>query len=408
MSSCVVEFVGGHFSVGQQIGFHTRGAIVSRLEQSEAVRQTVEWVQTTAEGTSAYDAMLASAELTFPQYVLELQGMAVGSGVSFQTLFVLNTRNELASFQNNAMDWPGMEHCSDYLLANLHKGKGEREIEGEDEIVIAHNEDGGSESRSISTLVTVHLEGDDVASPIRFTSFVYPGDLPTDAFFWNAHGVVGSMNGLYPTVSLFGGLGRNFISRDLCESTSLDDAIKRATRGNQATGHSFNLASRHERCLVNVEVAPGIDSEDRSSLYVVTDITTLSNNDNKANNSSGAVDYGGSTSASLFRANSYLFLEGIDTNESPSSAHRLARAAELPPATDSASLRRVLGDHADTEYPIYRTATGSDTGYTLTTVLFTLKYVDVKKPAEGTVVLYLSNPWTNERVRTSFASLEIQ
>jgi len=109
---------------------------------------------------------------------------------------------------------------------------------------------------------------------LNSSAFVYPGDLPTDAFFWNNRGVIGSMNGLYPVTSLYGGLGRNFISRHLVGSQDLDDAVKRCTQPNQATGHSYNLASTKEQRLLNVEVAPGVDTPNKQSLYVVTPITS--------------------------------------------------------------------------------------------------------------------------------------
>lgn len=381
---------GDHFSVGQQIGYHTRTAITDRLNASSTIRQTLEWVQTSNEGKAAYDAMLKTATDLYPAYIEELQGMALGSGVSFQTLFVMNTRSELSSFQKNAA--PGVEHCSDYLVYNQGiASKGQSEKSGV--VLMGHNEDGGSEDRSVSTLITVHLEGPKVKNPVKFTSFVYPGDLPTVAFFWNEFGTVGTMNGLYPCTCLYGGIGRNFISRDLCEATDIDDAIRRVSITNQATGHSYNLANVHEGRLVNVEVAPGTaESDNGKPRYVVTPIQPNTT----------------SSSSALFRANSYLFLDGIESCESPSSEHRLTRAGELPVADDSASIRRVLGDTEDVEYPIYRTASkaADDDGYTLTTVLFTLR---IGRPSSESIVeLYLSNPKTREEVKLTIPSLAIQ
>lgn len=48
--------------------------------------------------------------------------MAYGSGVDFRTLFVLNVRNELISFQDNDdinNKYQEVEHCSDYLMNQL-------------------------------------------------------------------------------------------------------------------------------------------------------------------------------------------------------------------------------------------------------------------------------------------------
>ena len=51
----------------------------------------------------------------------------------------------------------------------------------------------------------------------------------------------------------------------------------------------------------------------------------------------------------------------------PSSLHRLSQVKELPQPTNSTDILALLGDTADTEYPIYRTATGPDSAATLAT-----------------------------------------
>ena len=167
-----------------------------------------------------------------------------------------------------------------------------------------------------------------ISTSIDFSpaAFVYPGELPTDAFFWNEHGVIGSMNGLYPVTSLYGGLGRNFISRDLVGAKDIDDAIKRCTVSNQATGHSFNFASINEKRLLNVEVAPGVDTPNKETLFVVTPVS--SGDDFKNPNS---------VSSALFHANKYMFMD-VEENPSDSSQHRMDRAQELPTPTDAGIL----------------------------------------------------------------------
>jgi len=394
---------GDHFSIGQQMGYHTREAIRHRLQNSDTIQQTLEWVQTTIEGTAAYDAMLASAVDTFPEYVREIEGMALGSGISFETLFTLNVRSELGVFKlasTGVAPATETEHCSDYIVLRTDPLTGVPS-----EVIIGHNEDGGAEDRSISTLITAHVEGVGVKEPVRFSAFVYPGDLPTDAFFWNEHGVVGSFNGLYPAECLYGGLGRNFVSRHVAAASSLEDAIARATMGNQATGHSYNLAGLRDGqlALVNVEQAPGVDAPgpDKASPFVVTPITA------------GYGANGSATIGALFHANSYLFLEGVATTESDSSAHRIARAAELPPPMDAVDVCTVLGDAADEQWPIYRTASSAaqDDGYTLVTALFTLSMPPKERAPSspvGSATLYLSNPKTNAGVHFQYDSLVIQ
>lgn len=152
---------GDHFSVGQQVGYFTRNSIKFRLNNSEAIQNVIEWVESTREGFSAYQAMLMTAKETFPEYIDELRGMAYGSGISFQTLFILNVRSELGVFMLNESNFEKVEHCSDYLL---HTDTG---------IVIGHNEDGGWEDRDNSVLLTIHIEGQRVKEQIKFTGNEY-------------------------------------------------------------------------------------------------------------------------------------------------------------------------------------------------------------------------------------------
>ena len=126
---------GDHFSVGQQIGYATKDSIQFRLVNNPSIATLVEWVTETEEGKAAYDALFDSANSTFPEYVTELNGMAYGSGVDFQTLFTLNVRNELSTFKSNGADLEDkVEHCSDYIVNALDQSNGKSEI------LIGHNE----------------------------------------------------------------------------------------------------------------------------------------------------------------------------------------------------------------------------------------------------------------------------
>ena len=156
---------GNHYSIGQQTGYFTRNSIYFRLRKSGMMQDIVKWVNTTSEGKAAYEAMLATATKTFPEYVDEIHGMAYGSGVDFQTLFILNVRSELGVFKSNSVNktYSEIEHCSDYSMNNMNAIGSD----GTKELIIAHNEDGGWEDRDNSYLITAHIEGDGVREEIR-------------------------------------------------------------------------------------------------------------------------------------------------------------------------------------------------------------------------------------------------
>jgi len=263
------------------------------------------------------------------------------------------------------------DHCSDYLVWS---SRGET-IGVESVPLLIHNEDGAPSSRNRAFLLrgelfsltansspSLHLPSSDSARPstngiredVSFYAFVYPGELPSTAFFWN-RGLVVTMNALYPARGRFGGIGRNFISRDMIGARDVDEAVARASVSGQATGHSYNMVelgggpgSARPR-LVNLETAPDVEGggAPRTSLLEVL------------------------PGSALFHANAYQRLDVEQVAQLVvSSAHREARARALPVPDDAASMMRVMGDRGDAAgWNIYRTAQPPDSGYTLATAL---------------------------------------
>ena len=155
---------GSHFDIGWTIGATFAASTAYRVSQSGTVKTLKAWIQT-PEGAAAYAAMLETANATFPHYVQEMEGIAYGSGVDFESIFILNCRNELEvlsgvySTKNSlrhVRQSPSIEHCSDYLL---HSTNGH--------IVVAHNEDGGKTARNTAFFVTAHVYGDDVREEVK-------------------------------------------------------------------------------------------------------------------------------------------------------------------------------------------------------------------------------------------------
>ncbi|KAH0710779.1 hypothetical protein KY284_012206 [Solanum tuberosum] len=60
-----------------------------------------------------------------------------------------------------------------------------------------------------------------------FTAYTYAGELPSCAFGFNNHGVAFTLNSVPPCEEeiVGGAIGRNFVSRDLLEATSIEDAL---------------------------------------------------------------------------------------------------------------------------------------------------------------------------------------
>ncbi|WIA08761.1 hypothetical protein OEZ85_008184 [Tetradesmus obliquus] len=192
---------------------------------------------------------------------------------------------------------------------------------------------------------------------LSWLGFVYAGELASSGFGFNSAGIGFSLNAVFPAAPLMPGFSRNFVSRQLLQARSIDEALAIISRPGQAVGHSYNLFDLHSRRLLNVEVGPGGASSvlevRRGSFY--------------------------------FHANMFKHLvlrQRIDA----SSFHREARALQLQAPRDAAELLGMLGDTADPEYPIYRhgNSTADAAVVTLCTALFDLE--------AGTMRVWTGNP----------------
>lgn len=157
-----------------------------------------------------------------------------------------------------------------------------------------------------------------------FTAYTYAGELSSCAFGFNSYGVGFTLNAvpLCPQEVVAGGIGRNFISRDLLEATCLEGAFQCIRVNELAVGHSYNIFDISSRRIVNVETA----SRGRFSVREI------------------GVE-------AFFHANMYRHLK-VSQIEDQSSLRRHARAAELPKYTKQ-DILSLLGDEKDQDYPIY-------------------------------------------------------
>jgi len=206
-----------------------------------------------------------------------------------------------------------------------------------------HNEDEGTLNNATFYYVTQHIR----EPPSNFVAFTYPGQLAGWAYGVNVHGVAQSINALFPLDVQAGGVGVQFVARDVLDSTSVDDAIKRATGRGQASGQHFNIASRMEpHRQVSIETSPS-----RSSVL-------------------------DPVPAGFAHMNEYIRLNGtVPQGPDESSIHRMARLRSLPVPKSNKDLIEAISDRTDSHFPIYRTPqTAWDDCGTLTTALFDIEH----------------------------------
>ena len=110
-----------------------------------------------------------------------------------------------------------------------------------------HNEDGSAVDNDLFYFVSANT------SSSSYFSFTYAGRLSGWAWSYNTHGLVFTINGLFVLPNTQLGLGINFVARDLLDSKSMKDAIRRSKRPGQDGGSHFNVGDVNAGTQVSIE-----------------------------------------------------------------------------------------------------------------------------------------------------------
>jgi len=237
-----LETSGTHYEVGKQIGTHFKSEITAA---QLGVKNTIDSVKGIVQSAPDvfYDPFLNAARNVFPDYVDELQGMADGSGLSFQEIFMTNLMMEIIylyyelSGKKNRIT-PGNLGCSSVAYAKNGK------------LFLAHNED--LFTCFISSMYVLKIS---IPGKPQYIGLNYPGILSGMPPCMNEAGIVqvgNDISGLHiePSVPMV------FHFRSAMDATTLSDAISRVTIPERARTMTHNLGSFQENKIVSVEAAP--------------------------------------------------------------------------------------------------------------------------------------------------------
>jgi len=174
-----LEVSGTPEDIGFAIGQADADSIKKQVLQLAEFRETERTWQ-----DSSYLKMLdAAARSVFPEYVLELEGMARGVQVEYETLLIWNCRGDLPlsddAIPESAKHSP--EGCTTLLYPAAKSSVA----------VIAHNEDGPPELDGHCCWLSVRQENGS-----KFSTYHYPGMLPGHTFSVNSHGLVQTINNI--------------------------------------------------------------------------------------------------------------------------------------------------------------------------------------------------------------------
>eukprot|EP00746_Dinoflagellata_sp_MGD_P129442 gnl/MRDRNA2_/MRDRNA2_63615_c0_seq1.p1 gnl/MRDRNA2_/MRDRNA2_63615_c0~~gnl/MRDRNA2_/MRDRNA2_63615_c0_seq1.p1 ORF type:complete len:405 (+),score=69.60 gnl/MRDRNA2_/MRDRNA2_63615_c0_seq1:3-1217(+) len=339
-----VEYPGtleGHFSLGRSIGAAVGKDIHDKFSVDSELEVLLRFVSDGA-GKSLFQKFLTDSSTAFPEYLEEVKGMADGANISVHDLLVSNFREELLQFVPDLSD------------LRRHKGKCSTAYAmTSDTTAFGHNDDWSKDWRNASYIISgveTSANGSDASK--RWTSWVYPGYLPGMDISFNDHGVVYTVQSLFPKSFPKQGIGTAFVARHLLEATSLEDAVKRATDSRVAAAMVYNLGSVEERRMVELEV----NSFGKYSRLNITE--------------------------PHFHANMFI-LSDVPQAVEASSAHRMKTWDRLRPSS-VAGIRSFLGDTSDPEYPVYRSHVPPDDCFTEISAIFDLR--------SGTLEVWNTNP----------------
>ncbi|XP_022992831.1 acyl-coenzyme A:6-aminopenicillanic-acid-acyltransferase 40 kDa form-like [Cucurbita maxima] len=328
------------YQMGFLIGKRFSDTIKSRLDKDLVLRDQLLPFAQAPQSQPLIEALCNNNKTRFPTYWDELVGIAEGSSVPVLEIILINFRKEILPFLHRevALAVDCSDDCSDLLVVS------------ENMAIAAHNEDA-----NVALVGHTYLVKGKLQNGLSFLAYTYAGELPSCAFGFNNHGLAFTLNSVPPTNEevAAGGIGRNFISRDLLESTSLENAISRVHSAEVSVGHSYNLIDVQTRRIVNVETASRFR-------YSVNEV--------------GATPF--------FHANMYTHLQ-VNQVEDANSRSRQKRADELPKGSKN-DFMSVLGDVDNKEYPIYMRG---PTLYTLCTAVIDLD--------EQTLSIIQGNPEKN-------------
>ncbi|KAM1535901.1 hypothetical protein FF1_014797 [Malus domestica] len=299
------------YTMGFLIGQRFSDMIKSRLASDLVLHNQFLPFAQTPEFQPLLQSLTENNRNKFPRYWEELVGTADGSGVPVLDIILINFRKEIlpllpkTTAMNQNIDT--LDDCSDVLVVS------------DSMAVVAHNEDA-----NVALVGHTYLIKGTLSNGISFMAYTYAGELPSCAFGLNTHGLAFTLNSVPPSENeiVAGGIGRNFVSRDLLEASSIDDALCRIKSSEVSVGHSYNLIEMRTRKIMNVETA----SRKRVSIYEV-----------------GATPF--------FHANMYLHLQ-VNQLLDENSIARQSRAAALRKRSKDNFLS-LLGDTDDPKYPIY-------------------------------------------------------
>lgn len=223
---------GDAYAIGRALGQASARALREIVPATGRFRALVrKW-----RGSDRVRALEAAARAVWPRYVREIEGIAHGAGVAFETVFLWNCRGDLPD-SGFGRRGGGTAGCTTVAVPQ-RDGR---------PALVAHNEDDEPELHGHCRIVDVRPDD----GP-GFVSFYSPGLIPGHAFAVNRAGLVQAVNDVRPEDRAIG-VPRHLVCRAVLDCMGLDDAVARIRDTVRASGFHHSLARAGDRRLLSVE-----------------------------------------------------------------------------------------------------------------------------------------------------------
>ena len=333
----VVEYsdtIDGHHHLGMVVGTSSRELIRRALPLDGDLQLLISAVEESEDLKMRMRCYQQVLENQLPMIYAELQGMAEGAEVAFDTVFLSNYRKEVVPVDDKG--------CTDLHALGAW----------------GHNEDysWSVDFRPLTLLKATRVS----AEGIRFTWFsvLYPLCLGGMTVGMNSGGVVFTLDNLTPRECKgpeCGSISSQVVCRLALECCNIENLISTVSDKRLATGRGFTCSSFSDPNILYIETGPG-------GVFAIQ------------RNPSG-------------HSNHYIYLD-LHQKVSESSAHRLATINALYTNLQTHNdILKGLADTTDGEWPIFRTGKSPDKGYTDFTALIDLHGKEM--------LLYYKLPWVN-------------
>lgn len=230
-SFAYLEVKGSYYDIGFEIGKNFKNIFHEILN----VRR--EWFNTLKKKANSDNkkyliSLMAEGKKHFPHLIDEIKGMADGSELAFEDVFLINVKSEIFSKPDDA------GNCSTIYLVNKKNKK------------ILQNEDGSSAFTDKMFMVKAYPP-----SGVSFTALVYPLHLIGNAPAINSHGI-GQATNFIGCRNPRTGLPRYFLNRAVLEAKNINGAVDILTGYKRAYSYHHNICSFKEKRILSVEVTP--------------------------------------------------------------------------------------------------------------------------------------------------------